>query len=347
MEPIKRLLTDENPDNLHLCFVLDGNIYALNAKHVLEITTLPLINEPQRMPEYIVGILNYNDLFINVLDIRKILALPQKNFKLTDKVIIIKGDESLIAIIADEVTNFFTATPANVQRIMGETSNNVVKTFYKIKENIINLVDVHTLEEKVKKAHHLTNNTNYSQLFPQDAESVTILQKRRNEIAAIPQMHLDTGVYGKDQYIIFKLGIHTYCVYSLFVKELISPKNYTITPIPYTPDFVKGIINLKGIFYTVIDLRTFIGKQEFDNNQELTEEPKIIVLDVRELKLAFIVDDILDIINIPEEKIEPKNQLELDKLFISAEVYIENNVYNILNVEKLINDEKLYIDNSN
>ena len=61
------LLTIEDPDNLHLCFVLDNKTYALNAKNVLEVTTLPLINEPQKLPEYIVGILNYKDILINFI----------------------------------------------------------------------------------------------------------------------------------------------------------------------------------------------------------------------------------------------------------------------------------------
>ena len=79
MELKKSLLTIDDADNLHLCFELDDKIYAINAKNVLEITALPMINDPQRLPEFIVGILNYNDMFINIADIRKILSLPKKN----------------------------------------------------------------------------------------------------------------------------------------------------------------------------------------------------------------------------------------------------------------------------
>lgn len=349
----KSILTVNDPENLHLCFVLDNNTYALNAKHVLEVTTLPLINEPQKLPEYIVGILNYNDLFINVVDIRKVFALPQKKYELANKVIIIKGDESLIAIIVDEVTDFFTAVPSHIQRVMGENFNNIVKTFYKLEEGVVNIIHIQQLEETIKKAHFQENTTNYSELFPDDEESVCILQKRRNEIAAPPQMNLDIDIHGKNQYVTFKLGKHTYCIYSLFVKELISPKNYTITRIPYTPDFVSGIINLKGNFYTVVDLKKFIGfkdKSAENDEEEKAEdfsENKIIVIDSSELKLAVYVDDIVNIINISKENIEPKNEMMFDNMYIQAEAYIDEKVYNILNVEKLINDERLYVDNTN
>lgn len=341
---IKKLLTIDNPDNLHLCFNLDDKTYSLNAKHVLEVTSLPLINSPQKLPEYVVGILNYNDLFINIVDIRKIFSLEQKKYELSNKIIIIKGEESLFAIIVDKVTDFFNAIPSQVQRVMGENFNNIIKTFYKIDQDIVNIISIQQLEETVKNSATLNNTTNYSSLFPTDEESFCIMQKRRNDIAATPEMNLKTGFYGKDQYITFKLYSHTYCIYSLFVKELISPKNYSITKIPYTPDFIKGIINLKGDFYTVINLKKFINI-EYEENQ--TKEAKLIVLDSTELKLAFLVDDIIDIINISEDLIEHKTDALLDKLYIKEEAYIDGKVYNILNIEKLISDERLYVDNLN
>ena len=98
MELNKSLLTIDDAENLHLCFELENNIYAINAKNVLEVTTLPMLNQPQKLPKSIIGILNYNDLFINVIDIRQVFDLPEKKFKLSDKVIIIKGEESLFAI---------------------------------------------------------------------------------------------------------------------------------------------------------------------------------------------------------------------------------------------------------
>ena len=350
MEFNKSLMITHDTENLHLCFMLDNTTYALNAKYVLEVTTLPLINEPQRLPEYIIGILNYNDMFINVADIRKIFNLPKKKYELSNKVIIIKGDESLIAIIVDEVMDFFSAIPANIQRIMGENADNIVKTFYKLNDNVINIINIHQLEETIKKVHFEENKTNYFELFPQDEESICVLQKRRNEIAKQPQMNLETDVYGKDQYILFTISDHIYCINSLFVKELVSPKNYPITKMPYTPKFIEGLINLKGNFYTVLNLKHYIGfdgSSQTDNmKKDIKSDSKIIVVDSSELKLAFLVDDIVDIMNISSDHIEIKNDMQLDNLYIKAEAYFDNNVYNILNVDKLINDKRLYIGNN-
>lgn len=341
------LLTIEDSDNLHLCFMLDNNTYAINAKNVLEVTTLPLINEPQKMPEYIVGILNYNDLFINVIDIRKILALPQKKYELSNKVIIIKGEESLFSVIVDEITDFFTACPSKVQRVMGENYNGIVRTYYKLNEEIVNIIDIYKIESMVKKAHFVQNTTNYYELFPNDEESLCVLQKRRNDIAKMPSFSIDTGVYGKDQYIVFKVGEHIYCLYSLFARELINSKNYPLTKLPDTPSFISGIINLKGNFYTVLKLKDFIGiEDEQKGPVQSKTDGKIIVIESTELKLALYVDDILNIINIPKDNIEQKSNIVWENMFIKAEAYIDKKVYNILNIDKLIHDNRLYIDNS-
>jgi purine-binding chemotaxis protein CheW len=345
MDKQKNIIDVNTSENMHLSFVLDEQIYAINVKYVLEITTLPLISEPQKMPEYIIGILNYNELFVNVLDIRKIFSLPQKKYELTNKVLVIKGEESLFAIIVDEVSDFFTTNPTQHQRVMGENFGDIIKNFYRLDDKVLNLISIPSLEEFVKKVDFKENKTDYKSLFPSDEESVIVLNRRKNEIAAIPQMNLDVSIYGKDQYIIFKLGEHNYCLYSLYIKELVSPKNFTITQIPYASDFVKGIINLKGDFYTVINLKQFIGidNEIHNKNTNINNDCKMIIIDSADLKLALWVDNVVDIINISEDNIELKNNPELSKLYIKAEVLIDGKVYNILNIEKLISDEKLYI----
>ena len=126
---------------------------------------------------------------------------------------------------------------------------------------------------------------------------------------------------------------------------MINLKNFSITKIPYTPEFIIGIINLKGNFYSVLDLKKFIGIEENPDTKN-NKGNKVIVIESTELKLALLVDDITNIINIASENTETKNDKRLDSLFIKAEAYIDGEVYNILNLEKLINDERLYIDNT-
>jgi len=153
------------------------------------------------------------------------------------------------------------------------------------------------------------------------------------------------AVYGKDQYLIFSLNEHKYCLHATFIRELINLKNLVITKIPYTPSFILGITNLKGNFYSILDLKNFINIKPDKTNTNIENE-KVIILESNEIKLALLVDDIINLVTISKENINIKNDKNLDDLFIKAETYINNEICNILNIDKLINDNRLYIDNS-
>lgn len=62
---------------------------------------------------------------------------------------------------------------------MGENYNNITKSFYKLEENVVNIIDIHSLEKIIKKVNVKENTTNYTNLFPSDEDSICILQKRR------------------------------------------------------------------------------------------------------------------------------------------------------------------------
>lgn len=325
---------------LHLGFELDEKTYALNAEYVMEVMMLPSLITPQRLPENTVGILNYNGILLNVIDIRKVLNLSAKPYETSNQMIIIKGEESLFAMIVDKVSDFITPTLDDVQTASFDISHSFIKSFYRCAEKIIHIINIVSLETELRKTKEHENTTNYHELFPKDKASTAILDKRSTQIAAKMNFNIDTDFYGKDKYVTFKVNEHVYCIYSSYVKELTSLKNYVITKIPYTPNYTKGIINLKGDFYTVVSLKEFIGL----GNKSAQNEDKIIVLDAKDLKLALLVDDILDVMNVSKEQIQNKNDMRLDELYIQAEIYCENKIFNLLNIEKLINDKKLYIE---
>ena len=329
------------PDEiLYLCFELDDRTYALNAEFVMEVTMLPALITPQKLPENTVGILNYNGLLINVPDIRRLLNLPQKNFTVANQIIIVKGEESLWAIIVDKVSDFITTNKSSVQSSSLGTMNSFIRAFYQEKNRLINILNISALESFIRETKSTVGDVNYCEFFPKDEKSLEILEKRNREIAVKMNFALENDFFGKDKYILFKINGHIYCIYSDYVKELISRKNLTVTKIPYTPEYIKGIINLKGDFFTVLSLKEFIGFEQKDDS----EEEKIIVLNAGELKLALLVDEILDVMNISKDQIQNKNDLKLDNLYIKAEIYNENTVINLLNLDKLLQYKRLCID---
>ena len=92
--------------------------------------------------------------------------------------------------------------------------------------------------------------------------------------------------------IIFKLGREEYGMDILKVQEI--KRMMSITRVPSTPSFIKGVINLRGSVLPVIDLRTRLGLFE----AELTEAARIIVVLVNEGVVGFIVDEVVEVTTI-------------------------------------------------
>lgn len=74
-----------------------------------------------------------------------------------------------------------------------------------------------------------------------------------------------------------------------------------ITRVPKTYDFIKGVINLRGVVVPVIELRGRFGLP----SAEVTEQSRIIIVAYEDLEVGFIVDSANDVIDIMDEDIEP------------------------------------------
>lgn len=105
------------------------------------------------------------------------------------------------------------------------------------------------------------------------------------------------------KYLTFSLGGEEYGIGILKVKEIIGMM--PITPVPQTPTFVKGVINLRGKVIPVIDLRLKFGMESIPYN----ERTCIIVVEASGLAagrvmMGLVVDAVSEVVNIKEEDIE-------------------------------------------
>lgn len=100
-----------------------------------------------------------------------------------------------------------------------------------------------------------------------------------------------------------------------YVIEIIT--NHSITMLPLAPDYVKGIINLRGQIIPIIDIRLRMGKPSID----YTSSTCIIVLDINSIQIGIIVDAVQQVMDIDQSQISPvpvENQQELISGMISS-----------------------------
>lgn len=146
----------------------------------------------------------------------------------------------------------------------------------------------------------------------------------------------------------FSLGEEGYGVSILKVKEIIGMLD--ITPVPRTPEFIKGVINLRGKIIPIMDLRV-----KFDMTpQEYDERTCIIVVeivlnDVQKL-IGVVVDMVSEVVTISDEQIEPPPEYgtNLEHNFILGIGKIKDRVVIIIDIEELFLCEEVLkmLDNS-
>lgn len=141
----------------------------------------------------------------------------------------------------------------------------------------------------------------------------------------------------KGKYLTFSLGNESYGIEIQYVTEIIGIQ--TITEIPELPDYVKGIINLRGKIIPVMDVRLRFKKEVKDYNDRTC----IIVIDIMDLSIGLIVDSVAEVMNIPEQDIEvpPKMNKGYNNRFIKNIGKVGNEVKLLLDCERLLNGDDI------
>lgn len=134
------------------------------------------------------------------------------------------------------------------------------------------------------------------------------------------------------QFIIFRLGEERFGIDSLKITTIDRMK--TITRVPKTPVFVKGVINLRGDIIPVMDLRAKFNLPPVEE----TEETRIIILKLEEISIGVIVDQVLQTIQLSGEDIENTSSLinSAAAEYISGIGKVSGEIVTLINFEKLV-----------
>ncbi|ADH85363.1 chemotaxis protein CheW [Desulfurivibrio alkaliphilus] len=141
----------------------------------------------------------------------------------------------------------------------------------------------------------------------------------------------------KDKYLTFHLHGEDYGLEIRFVTEIIGIQK--ITKVPDMPHFLMGIINLRGKVIPVMDVRLRFKLPE----REYDERTCIIVVDIEGTAIGLVVDQVQEVVDIPEDQVEPPPESRRGKSspFLQGMGKIGKEVKILLNVEKLLYDEQL------
>ncbi len=139
------------------------------------------------------------------------------------------------------------------------------------------------------------------------------------------------------KYLTFVSGNEVYGIEILRVREIIGVMS--ITTVPQTPDYMKGVINLRGKVIPVIDLRLKFSMQEVEHTQETC----VIVVEVNNTQIGIIVDSVSEVVDISGSEIEetPPFGQGIDTSFMMGMGKIKEKIIILLNIEMVLSSEEL------
>ena len=140
------------------------------------------------------------------------------------------------------------------------------------------------------------------------------------------------GVLANNEFLTFTLGKEEYGIDILKVQEI---RGYdAVTAIANTPEFIKGVINLRGIIVPIVDMRIKfnLGNVTYD---ELTV---VIILNVAKRVVGMVVDGVSDVISLTPEQIKPAPQFSatMDTKYLKGLGAVEERMLILVDIEELM-----------
>ena len=137
------------------------------------------------------------------------------------------------------------------------------------------------------------------------------------------------------QFVSFRIGQEEYCVDIMSVREI---RGWApVTPLPNQPDFVRGVLNLRGIIAPIFDLRCRFGL----GHTEPTKLHVVIIFAVQERLIGILVDAVSDILSVSLNDIlqVPGTDQRPDQKFLSGLITVDSRMVALLSLDTILDPE--------
>jgi len=139
------------------------------------------------------------------------------------------------------------------------------------------------------------------------------------------------------EFLVFTLGDEEYGIDILKVQEI---RGYDqVTRIANTPDFIKGVTNLRGVIVPIVDLRVKFSQGDVEYNDNTV----VIVLNFGQRVVGIVVDGVSDVLSLAADQIRPAPEfaVTLSTEYLTGLGALGERMLILVNIEKLLNSEEM------
>lgn len=161
--------------------------------------------------------------------------------------------------------------------------------------------------------------------------------RERSEDTDLDLLDGDEDESQENKYLTFRIESEVYGINVLDVVEIL--RMISITPIPESLPYIRGIINLRGKIIPVMDVRLRFGLEE----KQADDRTCIIVVNMKGVDIGLVVDTVAEVIEIPVDQIDamPAVHQSGHQKFIRGIGKVDDSVKILLELEKMVNEEEI------
>lgn len=287
---------EEESDEIQLVsFSVDRQEYAIHIDDVKEIVQMPeSITSVPRSPYHILGLMNLRDQLLPLVDLRTMFALMDKDPDEKSRVIVVTSGGYFLGIVVDSVSE--------VLRINKDTVEALIPALAKETE-LSDITDICRLNDgerlvSILSIERFFDSGNLQETISELAEENMLEQESSDHD------YNDDDIEDDNQVVVFKLNSEEFAVPITSIQEIVRIPDELIR-VPKSPDFLEGVINLRGIVLPVVDLRR---RLEIEST-ERSERQRIVVFLIHGIRTGFIVDQVTEVLRLPDGCVEPSPRI--------------------------------------
>jgi purine-binding chemotaxis protein CheW len=277
-------------------FMVAGQEYALPIEQVAEIVQVPpAITGVPNTGTHVVGVMTLRDRLLPLVSLRRIMNLGSAAMTDANKIVVVALPHGRWAgLVMDSVREVLRVSAATIDPlppiVSHASQSSEVVSICRL-ENGTRLVSILAVERLFAGTDH-------------DAGAGPGVE--RGDAAAAAAMS-EAGD-DEEQFVVFRVMGEEYAVPIASVHEIVRVPEELVR-VPQTPDFIEGIVNLRGAILPIFDQRRRFGLPQAERN----ERQRIIVFSVGAVRTGFIVDSITQVIRVPVSAIGPAPQLAAEQ----------------------------------
>jgi purine-binding chemotaxis protein CheW len=307
-------------------FTVANEEYAIPIENIQEIVQIPEhITKVPNSEQSIIGIMNLRDKILPLASLRKLFGFPEEKLTEQSRIVVLSLRGLSVGIVVDSVKEVLRVPESLIEPvpsiILKDEKNFEISEICRLNEGkrLVSIISVSNLFKHKDIKEALTS-----------VEAERNIEKNKENEEMLEE---------EEQFVVFKLDDQEYAAPIESVQEIVRiPEE--LTHVPKTPDFVEGVINLRGNVLPVIDLRKRFDLQE----KQRDEHQRIMVFVINDVSVGFIVDSVSEVLKIPKSVIQKSPELSAEQLKIFtrvANLEKQGRIIQIIEPKELLNKEEL------